>query len=347
MLKYDGTVDYYLDPNDYTKKEDGTASDIADDTYGGNAMMEWGQNGKKIWYMIVPDADPTSASVYISDTQVNEDYKAWSFINNQGELVDHFYTSIYEGWIDGENRLRSISGKSPVRNTSLANHIIYAKNNNSDLWNISVYADYVLIAILTTLIIKSLSGTDKIGNGNSKQSPYLSSGTQNNSGLFFGYNADYKKSVKVFGMENYWGNLYKYILGSTVGGGNMFYKLTKGTQDGSTGNDYTLNDYKWGYGGYLSINMPAFGSSGYVKKHIFTKYASTCSATGGTISTYYQYRKTDYPNDNFVRYAHTSLEGTDGTSRRGTQWALEYGGSSESPYFTSRLSCKPQAPTNI
>lgn len=30
MLKYDGTVDYYLDPNDYSKKEDGTASDVTD-----------------------------------------------------------------------------------------------------------------------------------------------------------------------------------------------------------------------------------------------------------------------------------------------------------------------------
>ena len=48
MLKYDGTVDYYLDPDDYSKKEDGTASDVANTSYGGNAMMEWGQNGKKI-----------------------------------------------------------------------------------------------------------------------------------------------------------------------------------------------------------------------------------------------------------------------------------------------------------
>ena len=47
MLKFDGTVDYYLDPDDYTKKIDGTASDIANSAYAGNAMMEWGQNGKK------------------------------------------------------------------------------------------------------------------------------------------------------------------------------------------------------------------------------------------------------------------------------------------------------------
>ena len=49
MLKFDGTVDYYLDPNDYTKKADGTASDIADLSYGGNAMMEF----PLIWYKFV------------------------------------------------------------------------------------------------------------------------------------------------------------------------------------------------------------------------------------------------------------------------------------------------------
>lgn len=41
MLKSDGSVDYYLDVDDYTKKIDGTVSDISDSTYDGNAMVEW------------------------------------------------------------------------------------------------------------------------------------------------------------------------------------------------------------------------------------------------------------------------------------------------------------------
>ena len=39
MLKANGKVDYYLDPNDYTKKLNGTASDISNPNYDGNAMM--------------------------------------------------------------------------------------------------------------------------------------------------------------------------------------------------------------------------------------------------------------------------------------------------------------------
>lgn len=43
MLKTNGQVDYYLNENDYSKKADGTASDITNVNYNGNAMMEWGR----------------------------------------------------------------------------------------------------------------------------------------------------------------------------------------------------------------------------------------------------------------------------------------------------------------
>lgn len=42
MLKSNGTVDYYLNPNDYSKKEDGiTNSDVANALYDGNTMAQY------------------------------------------------------------------------------------------------------------------------------------------------------------------------------------------------------------------------------------------------------------------------------------------------------------------
>ena len=72
MLKSDGTVDYYLDPSDYSKKEDGvTASDVANTSYDGNAMMEWGSNDNQIWTKVVPDSnDPISGSVITARARV-------------------------------------------------------------------------------------------------------------------------------------------------------------------------------------------------------------------------------------------------------------------------------------
>ena len=97
MLKSDGNVDYYLDPDNYAKKEDGSASDVANINYDGNAMMEWGQSGKKIGMKIQPDANHLGASVFIADYQVDSTYHDWSFHNCQGVSADHFYTPIFNG----------------------------------------------------------------------------------------------------------------------------------------------------------------------------------------------------------------------------------------------------------
>ena len=40
MVRQSGGVDYYLDQENYDLKEDGTASDVGNTAYPGNAMME-------------------------------------------------------------------------------------------------------------------------------------------------------------------------------------------------------------------------------------------------------------------------------------------------------------------
>ena len=150
MLKFDGTVDYYLNPNDYSKKTDGTASDITSLTYGGNAMMEWGSGGKKIWYSIIPDpGDSSSATIYVSNEQIDPSFHAYPFINKNGKYVDHFYTPIYHGSLDSSNRLRSISGVVPMMNKTATEEITYATNNGSG-WYTETYADVELIFIMIT-----------------------------------------------------------------------------------------------------------------------------------------------------------------------------------------------------
>ena len=106
MLKYDGTVDYYLDPNDYSKKADGTASDISDPTYAGNAMMEW----PLIYYKFVPGEPDGEGSFYCSDHKIDDTYVCYSNYDADGNVIPHFYTAIYNGIIDGNGKMRSLSG---------------------------------------------------------------------------------------------------------------------------------------------------------------------------------------------------------------------------------------------
>ena len=291
MLKYDGTVDYYLDPNNYALKYEGGASDVADDTYSGNAMMEWGRDGKIIWYKIVPDAtDPTSADVFIADYQADEDFRAWSFINNQGNMVEHFYTPIYNGSLDGSGRLRSISGKAYsalCQGKTAAQEITAAELNNpgtDKIWNTEVFADITLINLLLILIGKSLDTQGVFGNGRINQASAATSmigtGTMDDKGLFYGSNGN-NDGVKVFGMENWWGNQWRRYAGHMMIDYVHKYKMTRGTADGSTADDYNTTG-----SGYLS-GGEAPQTNNYVTKMRFNGDGLVTAAVGGSAATFW------------------------------------------------------------
>lgn len=291
MVRQTGGVDYYLDPDDYTKKEDGTASDISDTSYAGNAMMEWGQNGKKIWYKVVPDdGDETSASVYISDERLDPDYHAWSFINNQGVEVDHFYTPIYNGSVV-DSVMRSMSGLAVTQSLAggATGEINAAKGNNKDsnvCWFIEVLADRILINFLLILMGKSTDTQTVFGRGlDSGSQAALTAyrtGALDASGMFFGY-SDGSHGVKVFGMENYWAAQWRRHAGFVKVGAAEKIKLTYGQQDGSTVDGYNTDG-----SGYIDIGVTPDGSSGgYISEMAFNEYGAFPKTISGSATTHF------------------------------------------------------------
>jgi hypothetical protein len=296
MLKSDGTVDYYLDSDDYTKKEDGTASDIANDAYDGNAMMEWGKNGRKIWYKIVPDAnDDTSASVYIADYQVDEGYVDYPFHSFDGASHNHFYTPIFNGWLDTNNKLRSISGKQVMASKTATNEVTYAENNNpanTPIWNIEQYCDIVLITLLLWLMGKSTNTQDVFGNGISSGSQAgceaYRTGSLNDKGMFYGKDGSVNTTtaVKVFGMENFWGLQWRRYQGHLLIGGSQYVKMTYGQEDGSTADGFSLAGT-----GYINKGHQPTGTSGqYLKTQEYDSmgfYPKNANNTDASATKYY------------------------------------------------------------
>ena len=307
MLKYDGTVDYYLNPNNYTKKADGTTSDIANTNYAGNAMMEWGQNGTKIWIKVVPDSgDATSYSIYISDAQVDSDYHAWNFYDHTNTLVDHFYTPIYNGSLIS-NKIRSISGQYPMKNQTAPNELTYATANNVNSdhgWTMETYGDRFLINMLLVLMGKSLDTESVFGKGN--QNGYNSndstnygmtvSGSMNTKGLFYGTNGT-TDGVKVFGMENYWGNQRRRLVGWINNKGTQYVKMTYGTADGSTAVGYNMTG-----DGYINTGVTVTSNvSGYTVKYSARNAFGIVPYVGsGSETTYYCDGAWVYTSDVYV-----------------------------------------------
>ena len=285
MLKYDGTVDYELDPNDYTKKLDGTASDVANASYGGNAMV----GIPKVYWKIVDNGDNT-ANIYICDKKLDDDFHCWSHIDNNGNEIDYCYMPIYNG-SNVNSVLRSISGKAPMAGQTATTEITYAKANNKGLdiiWYTELFNDRMLINLLLLLIGKSTDTQTIFGTGNNNSfSAYntgiKNTGTMNTKGLFWG-NQDNVSGVKVFGIEHWYGNIWRRIGGWINDKDTQKIKMTYGQSDGSTSDGYNETG-----SGYISIGgaTPSGTSGGYISKMLITDNGLIPTIVSGSATTHY------------------------------------------------------------
>ena len=343
MLKYDGTVDYELNPNDYTKKLDGTASDVANASYGGNAMV----GIPKVYWKIVDNGDNT-ANIYICDKKLDDDFVCWSHIDNNGNEIDYCYMPIYNG-SNVNSVLRSISGKAPMSRQTATTEITYAKANNTGsdiIWYTELFNDRMLINLLLLLIGKSTDTQTVFGTGNTNS--YVSpsntgvklTGTMDDKGLFWG-DQTYKFGVKVFGIEHYWGNTFRRIGGWITYNGTQKIKLIYDQSDGSTTDGYNTDGT-----GYISLDelTPSGTSGGYISKMEFTEYGLIPVISSGSATTYY----TDATWFNKSRITYNMFGGTtDAKTKMGAFCCENDCLESFSGWAVcASLSCKPLAPTS-
>lgn len=257
MLKYDGTVDHYLDPNNYALKTDGTASSVADMSFAGNAMMEWPKIYTKRW----DTTDSDGNKIYhfrCSNIKIDDDWDCWCNYDINDNVIDHFYTPIYFGSSDG-TRLRSISGASPKVSTLPASLNTMARANGSSDWTLEVFADRLLIQDLLVLMSKSTNTQESYGMGcyfEWEEYEKFTIGDMDTKGMFWG-STDLNTGVKVFGMENWWAGYSRHIAGCSSGLNSSYLhvKITRGTHDGSTATDYSFSNYT----GYITTGTrPSF-----------------------------------------------------------------------------------------
>ena len=309
MVKYDGTVDYYLDPDDYTKKEDGTPSDVANVNYGGNAMMEW----PKIY--VWREINGSYEYVYFSNTRStyygkHSNMITASYFDVNNREIDHFYTGIYIPSLIN-NRLRSISGQVQVTSgLKMAQIAEYCANNNQGgygtQWYSAYWADITLINDLITLMIRSTNGHNTIGQPipyNSWINSPVTSGKLDKKGMFYGVN--YRGyGVKVFGMENWYGLCNKLTNNVYVNPGyvkNYYYYKMKWNDGISSGFRSDDNIYKstWYTKGPInyeihgcSSRVYAVGYFGYMLRAIgnyYNEYLAECGNSDSSMNTMLTY----------------------------------------------------------
>jgi hypothetical protein len=285
MLNYDGTEAYLLDPNDYTKTISGEDAYNSDTTVAGNVMV----GIPKVYFKLVLQTDD-SVNVYISNKQVDTNYHAWAHINNYGDEVPYMYMPAYDG-SNVDSVLRSISGLSVANYINATQTAEYAAANNQNgdnIWSMNTYSDWLLIVLLSLLISKTTDSKTAFGRGNNNSykstsnTGQIKSGTMDQKGLFWG-TTDNVSGVKIFGIENFWGNIWRWMYGLINNKGTQLVKLTYGTEDGST-----VEGYNFTGDGYINIgSTPSGTNGGYLKSMTFTENGIFIKEVSGSASTYY------------------------------------------------------------
>lgn len=330
MLKYDGTVDHYLNQNDYTKTIDGEDSSIADSSFGGNAMMEWPKIYTKRW--------EDNNGIYhfrCSDVKIDNDYDCWCNYDENNNEIDHFYTAIFRSYTTN-SRSCSRSSCGATRENSMTTERSLARANGTG-WDLEVLADHLLIQDLLVMMGKSTNTQSVYGLGRASNT-FVSTGSTNTAGLFSGA-SDSSASVKVFGMEDWWGDLSRRILGLAVYNGTIYAKITKGTYDGSTVNDYSVGTVT----GHVACgNAITAAKYGYISDMTTYPWGRLPCSFGGTSTTYEcDYCLISYSTINTYPAA-VGGSFNDTLAYKGAfRYNLDYTAASSPNFMTSRLSYKP------
>lgn len=270
MVKSDGSVDYQLNPNDYTlRATTGAASDVANVSYDGNAMsaipLVWVKRYHEDGYRYV----------IFCETQYDEGYKAYAHTRPDGSISPYAYGPMFKGSMVS-SKLRSLSGQAPESSTTAAAELTAAQANG-DVWTITTWAFWNLIHDLLVLLGKSTNVQTVYGQGHTtggaSAADLLTTGALIDKGQFYG-TADTLSSVKVFHMENIWGDRWDRMVGLIYDDG--MYKVKMTPEDGG----YNLTG-----DGYETIRKGVTTAS-YVKKAQQTPYGLFPTECGGSEATY-------------------------------------------------------------
>lgn len=271
MLNSDGTEAYELNPNDYTTKIDGTASDVANSSFDGNAMSRIPKVYLKMW------EDDEYEYCNICDVKLDDDYHAYAHTREDGSEMDYVYLSMFEGSLVS-SKVRSIKGLSPMNTQTGANELTYAKANGSG-WSTRSWSQRNLINMLLILMAKSTDMQTAFGygyyTGGSSTSPnYLTTGGASDKGQFYGTNAT-RNYVKVFHIENWWGDVWERIEGCVTNASKQI--LVKSVPPYNTaGTDYN------------NTGVTAGGTSGgYISACAMTEDGLIPKTASGSETTYY------------------------------------------------------------
>ena len=306
VLNLDGTVNYYLDPNDSTKKADGSSSVLTG--ADGYVMVEIPkfsykhtiESGVNFWEIVIGNkAGYTLHPAFIkAGVEVSHRYIG-AYDACYLDATDSTYKSglnLTELTVDTANdKLASVSGVYPIVGVTRATCRSLAANNGTG-WHQLDFALHSAIQMLYLVEYADFNTQANLGSGNTSGSYLGSSSNQNDSAnTIAGASNSWGNAstdgtqpsagarpgtayMSYRGIENWYGNVWTWIDGINP-------------NEGSAGNVHITNDYRdFADGtttGYTLLSSSLSTASGYVQNILNTgAYFLSGDNTGGSSTTY-------------------------------------------------------------
>lgn len=264
-----GAVVGYLNPDNFAQFADGTAADITSGN-NGDVMIEIPKTGYKI------SKSGTTLTVQITDDPNKKGFSYKAHTRTEDGDREKLYIGAFLG-SNKDNKLRSVSGVSPLNATGLTDFRTYAKANGAG-YDLFAFYPMTLLQCLYLIMYKNLDSQTALGQGYVGDSDWeymqKNTGATVDKGMSYG-TSDQMEQMKFLGIEDFWGNLLQWIDGLVST--SEFHALVATDNFNDTGDGYT--DI-----GALSTKY----LGGYMKEPQGTNDAGfIIGATGGSASTYF------------------------------------------------------------
>lgn len=263
-----GGVNYYLNPNDYTKKIDGTPSVLTG--ADGDVMVEF----SKFAYRIYREGNYLYVSVSNNSNVIAADsrFRYLAFSRTTEGDKDKMYIGAYHGYTIS-SKLRSVSGQSPTVNQNIGTFRTQAQANGVGYQQFTFYQ---LTALQCLYIIKygNLNSQSALGIGWTNKSAATQTGGANTRGLYYGDQTG--NQIKFAGIEDFYGNVYDWIDGLYSDANRNILTGFSGYNDSGSGYVNNGQGATANISGYISKTQGINSNAGFIVKE-----------TNGSATTYY------------------------------------------------------------
>lgn len=213
----DGKVLYYLNPDNLTKKADGSASDIT--TLGNDVMLELPE---RLGYMIAwQNSGKTLLKVSVTNEPDNAAYNYDAFSLDSYNDCDKIYIGVHKGHCSG-NKAYSSSGKAVTVSQTIDAFRTWCRARGTG-YQQRTYGSVKLMQCLYIISHGTLASQAAVGMGYvlSSHSAGVNTGGTNAYGFDSevirasnpSYMTDQNHQVKCLGLEDFWGNYWEFVDG--------------------------------------------------------------------------------------------------------------------------------------